>query len=98
MENGSGSQDGIPDSGFDPTHPFANQAIQAFLSRYYVRRLQVPLDAASDDKEFQYLQMYTGGNMVPTGNPARNADSGSRTGLLLPERLVPHQCNKYDGM
>jgi hypothetical protein len=48
------------------------------------------------DKGFQYLEMFTGGNMVPTGNSARNQD-GSRTGYFC-QKLVPHQCNKYDGM
>ena len=92
MENGLPLDD--PDSGFDPTHPFANRD-----PRFYH---DIMFDGfkflltASDDKEFQYLQMYTGGNMVPTGNPARNAD-GSRTGYFC-QKLVPHQCNKYDGM
>ena len=92
MENGLPLDD--PDSGFDPTHPFANRD-----PRFYH---DIMFDGfkflltASDDKEFQYLQMYTGGNMVPTGNPARNAD-GNRTGYFC-QKLVPHQCNKYDGM
>ena len=92
MENGLPLDD--PNSGFDPTHPFANRD-----PRFYH---DIMFDGfkflltASDDKEFQYLQMYTGGNMVPTGNPARNAD-GSRTGYFC-QKLVPHQCNKYDGM
>lgn len=92
MENGLPLDD--PDSGFDPTHPFANRD-----PRFYH---DIMFDGfkflltASDDMEFQYLQMYTGGNMVPTGNPARNAD-GSRTGYFC-QKLVPHQCNKYDGM
>ena len=92
MENGLPLDD--PDSGFDPTHPFANRD-----PRFYH---DIMFDGfkflltASDDKEFQYLQMYTGGNMVPTGNPARNAD-GSRTGYFC-QKLVPHQCNKYDQM
>ena len=92
MENGLPLDD--PDSGFDPTHPFANRD-----PRFYH---DIMFDGfkflltASDDKEFQYLQLYTGGNMVPTGNPARNAD-GSRTGYFC-QKLVPHQCNKYDGM
>ena len=92
MENGLPLDD--PDSGFYPTHPFANRD-----PRFYH---DIMFDGfkflltASDDKEFQYLQMYTGGNMVPTGNPARNAD-GSRTGYFC-QKLVPHQCNKYDGM
>ena len=92
MANGLPLDD--PESGFDPTHPFKDRD-----PRFYH---DIMFDGfkflltASDDKEFQYLQMYTGGNMVPTGNPARNAD-GSRTGYFC-QKLVPHQCNKYDGM
>ncbi|MBO4826668.1 MAG: RagB/SusD family nutrient uptake outer membrane protein [Prevotella sp.] len=86
-----------PESGFDPTHPFKDRDPRFYHDIMFdgFKFLNTtPGDAA--DKGFQYLEMFTGGNMVPTGNPARNAD-GSRTGYFC-QKLVPHQCNKYDGM
>jgi len=84
-----------PESGFDPKHPFANRDPR-FYHDIMFDGFKFLLSVTGDDKEFQYLQMFTGGNMVPTGNPARNAD-GSRTGYFC-QKLVPHQCNKYDQM
>ncbi len=84
-----------PESGFDPTHPFANRDPR-FYHDIVFDGFKFLLTATGEDKQFQYMEMFTGGNMVPTGNPARNAD-GSRTGYFC-QKLVPHQCNKYDGM
>jgi hypothetical protein len=57
--------------------------------------LSEPKETAAEHP-YIYLEMYTGGNMVPTGNPEREAN-GSRTGYFC-QKLVPHQCNKLDGM
>ena len=46
------------------------------------------VDAA--DKPYQFVEMYTGGS-------CRDEQQASRTGYYC-QKLVPHQCNKYDGM
>ncbi|MBQ9231633.1 MAG: RagB/SusD family nutrient uptake outer membrane protein [Prevotella sp.] len=94
MENGLPLDD--PDSGFDPTHPFKNRDPRFYHDIMFDGFKFLNTTPSDADKPFQYLEMYTGGNMVPTGNPARSAD-GSRTGYFC-QKLVPHQCNKYDGM
>lgn len=94
MENGLPLND--PDSGFDPTHPFKNRDPRFYHDIMFDGFKFINTSPSAADAEFQYLQMYTGGNMVPTGNPARSSD-GSRTGYFC-QKLVPHQCNKYDGM
>ena len=94
MANGLPIDD--PDSGFDPTHPFKNRDQRFYHDIMFDGFKFLNTTPGASDKEFQYLQMFTGGNMVPTGNPARASD-GSRTGYFC-QKLVPHQCNKYDGM
>ena len=94
MENGLPLDD--PDSGFDPTHPFQNRDPRFYHDIMFDGFKFLNTTPSTDDKPFQYLEMFTGGNMVPSGNPARYAD-GSRTGYFC-QKLVPHQCNKYDGM
>ena len=94
MENGLPLDD--PDSGFDPTHPFKNRDPRFYHDIMFDGFKFLNTTPSDADKPFQYLEMFTGGNMVPTGNPARSAD-GSRTGYFC-QKLVPHQCNKYDGM
>ena len=94
MENGLPLDD--PDSGFDPTHPFQNRDPRFYHDIMFDGFKFINTTPSADDKQFQYLEMYTGGNMVPSGNPDRYAD-GSRTGYFC-QKLVPHQCNKYDGM
>ncbi|MBQ9678570.1 MAG: RagB/SusD family nutrient uptake outer membrane protein [Prevotella sp.] len=94
MENGLPLDD--PDSGFDPTHPFKNRDPRFYHDIMFDGFKFLNTTPSDADKGFQYLEMFTGGNMVPTGNPARSAD-GSRTGYFC-QKLVPHQCNKYDGM
>ena len=88
-----------PESGFDPKHPFANRDPRFYHDIMFdgFQFLNTkPSGADAPSAIYQYLELYTGGNMVPTGNPARNAD-GSRTGYFC-QKLVPHQCNKFDGM
>ena len=94
MENGLPITD--PESGFDPTHPFKNRDPRFYHDIMFDGFKFLNTTPGAADKDFQYLQLYTGGNMVPTGDPARSAD-GSRTGYFC-QKLVPHQCNKYDGM
>ena len=85
-----------PESGFDPKHPFKDRDPRFYHDIMFdgFKFLNQTPDAV--DKPFQYLEMFTGGNMVPTGDPERSAN-GSRTGYFC-QKLVPHQCNKYDGM
>ena len=86
-----------PESGFDPTHPFKDRDPRFYHDIMFDGfKFLNTTPSSDDDKAFQYLEMFTGGNMVPTGNPQRSAD-GSRTGYFC-QKLVPHQCNKYDGM
>lgn len=93
MANGLPLDD--PNSGFDPTHPFKDRDPR-FYHDIMFDGFQFLNTVKSEDAMYQYLDMQTGGNMVPTGNPERNAN-GSRTGYFC-QKLVPHQCNKYDGM
>ena len=94
MENGLALDD--PDSGFDPTHPFKNRDPRFYHDIMFDGFKFLNTTPGAADKPFQYLEMFTGGNMVPTGDPAREAN-GSRTGYFC-QKLVPHQCNKLDGM
>lgn len=85
-----------PESGFDAKHPFKDRDPRFYHDIMFdgFKFLNQTPDAV--DKPYQYLEMFTGGNMVPSGNPLRSAD-GSRTGYFC-QKLAPHQCNKYDGM
>ncbi len=94
MDNGLPITD--PESGFDPTHPFKNRDPRFYHDIMFDGFKFLNNTPGATDKPYQYLEMFTGGNMVPTGNPQRSAD-GSRTGYFC-QKLVPHQCNKYDGM
>lgn len=94
MENGLPLDD--PDSGFDPTHPFKNRDPRFYHDIMFDGFKFLNTTPSADDKPFQYLEMFTGGNMRPSGDPSRSAN-GSRTGYFC-QKLVPHQCNKYDGM
>ncbi len=94
MENGLPITD--PESGFDPTHPFKNRDPRFYHDIMFDGFKFLNTTPGAADKDYQYLQLYTGGNMVPTGDTRRSAD-GSRTGYFC-QKLVPHQCNKYDGM
>ena len=94
MANGLPLDD--PDSGFDPTHPFKDRDPRFYHDIMFDGFKFLNTTPADADKPFQYLEMFTGGNMRPSGDPKRSAD-GSRTGYFC-QKLVPHQCNKYDGM
>ena len=85
-----------PESGFDPKHPYKDRDPRFYHDIMFDGFKFLNTTPADEDKPYQYLEMFTGGNMVPTGNPERNAN-GSRTGYFC-QKLVPHQCNKYDGM
>lgn len=94
MENGLPLSD--PDSGFDPTHPFKNRDPRFYHDIIFDGFKFLNTTPSAEDKPFQYMEMFTGGNMRPSGDPSRSAN-GSRTGYFC-QKLVPHQCNKYDGM
>ena len=83
-------------SGFDPKHPFKDRDPRFYHDIMFDGFKFLNQMPSKEDLPFQYLEMYTGGSMVPTGNPERSAN-GSRTGYFC-QKLVPHQCNKYDGM
>ena len=85
-----------PESGFDPSHPYKDRDPRFYHDIMFDGFKFLNTTPEEVDKDFQYLQLFTGGNMVPTGDPRRSAD-GSRTGYFC-QKLVPHQCNKYDGM
>ena len=86
-----------PESGFDPKHPFKDRDPRFYHDIMFDGfKFLNATPSSAEDKAFQYLEMFTGGNMVPTGNPERSAN-GSRTGYFC-QKLVPHQCNKYDKM
>ena len=94
MENGLPLDD--PESGFDPTHPFKNRDPRFYHDIMFDGFKFINTTPGAADAQFQYLEMFTGGNMVPSGDPERSAN-GSRTAYFC-QKLVPHQCNKYDGM
>lgn len=94
MANGLPLDD--PDSGFDPTHPFKNRDPRFYHDIMFDGFKFVNTTPGDADKPYQYLQLYTGGNLRPSSDPARSQD-GCRTGYFC-QKLVPHQCNKYDGM
>ena len=88
-----------PESGFDPTHPYKDRDPRFYhdiIFDGFKFLLTKPSGADAPSAIYQYMEMFTGGNMVPTGNPERNAN-GSRTGYFC-QKLVPHQSNKYDGL
>ncbi len=84
-----------PNSGFDPTHPYADRDPR-FYHDIVFDGFKYINNCAEANLAFQYMEMFTGGNMVPTGVTEREAN-GSRTGYYC-QKLVPHQCNKDDGM
>lgn len=91
--------DGTPNtkSGFDPSHPFDNRDPRFYHDIMFDGFKFCLNDPTLDaDMPFQYLELFTGGNMVPSGDPSREAD-GSRTGYFC-QKLCPHQNNKYDQM
>ena len=91
MANGLRLDD--PDSGFDPSHPFKNRDPRFYHDIVFdgFQYINTTLAKESDDYQFKYIQMYTGSNL------RSSSANGCRTGYYT-QKLVPHQCNKYDGM
>lgn len=77
-------------SGFNPAHPFQDRDPRFYHDIIFdgFRYMNSKPDGA--DAPYEYCEMFTGGNI-------RNEQQGSRTGYYC-QKLVPHQCNKYDGM
>ena len=88
MRNGLPITD--PKSGFDPKHPFKNRDPRFYHDIVFdgFKYVNTTITTAAD-KDLQYCQLYTGGNIRSTAN-------GSRTGYYT-QKLVPHTANKYDG-
>ena len=91
MANGLPLDD--PDSGFDPTHPFKNRDPRFYHDIVFdgFQYINTTIAKESDAYQFKYIQMYTGSNL------RSSSANGCRTGYYT-QKLVPHQCNKYDGM
>lgn len=91
MANGLPLDD--PDSDFDPTHPFKNRDPRFYHDIVFdgFQYINTTIAKESDDYQFKYIQMYTGSNL------RSSSANGCRTGYYT-QKLVPHQCNKYDGM
>lgn len=91
MANGLPLDD--PDSGFDSTHPFKNRDPRFYHDIVFdgFQYINTTIAKESDDYQFKYIQMYTGSNL------RSSSANGCRTGYYT-QKLVPHQCNKYDGM
>lgn len=88
MKNGLPITD--PKSGFDPEHPFKNRDPRFYHDIVFDGFKYVNTTITTEaDKDLQYCQLYTGGNI-------RSASNGSRTGYYT-QKLVPHTANKYDG-
>lgn len=81
-----------PNSGFDPTHPFKDRDPRFYHDIIFdgFRYINTSVSSDAPEKPYQYVEMYTGGS-------CRHEQSASRTGYYC-QKLVPHQCNKFDGM
>ena len=79
-----------PASGFDPSHPFKDRDPRFYHDIVFDGFRYINTTPDKGDMDFQYCQLYTGGNI-------RDDQQASRTGYYC-QKLVPHQCNKYDGM
>jgi len=88
MANGLPLDD--PDSGFDPTHPFKNRDARFYHDIVFDGFKYVNSSMPADQEFLRYCSLYSGGAM-------KSVASASRTGYFI-QKLVPHQCNKYDGM
>ena len=88
MANGLPLDD--PDSGFDPTHPFKNRDPRFYHDIVFDGFKYVNSSMPADQEFLRYCSLYSGGAM-------KSVASASRTGYFI-QKLVPHQCNKYDGM
>ena len=95
MANGLPLDD--PESGFDPTHPFKDRDPRFYHDIMFDGFKFINNDPTKDDKIYQYLPLQSANGTDPTAELMRDANNGSRTGYFC-QKLVPHQCNKYDGM
>ncbi|MTK54495.1 RagB/SusD family nutrient uptake outer membrane protein [Paludibacter sp.] len=88
MANGLPLDD--PDSGFDPTHPFKNRDPRFYHDIMFDGFKFVNGTMPAAQENLRYLTLSS--NALE-----RSLNNGSRTGYFI-QKLVPHQCNKYDGM
>ena len=95
MANGLPLDD--PDSGFDPTHPFKDRDPRFYHDIMFDGFKFINNDPDAAVKMFQYLPLQSPNGTDPEAEKMRDASSGSRTGYFC-QKLVPHQCNKFDGM
>ena len=95
MANGLPLND--PDSGFDPTHPFKDRDPRFYHDIMFDGFKFINNDPDAANKMFQYLPLQSPNGTDPEAEKMRDASSGSRTGYFC-QKLVPHQCNKFDGM
>lgn len=79
----------VPNSGFDPEHPFNNRDPR-FYHDIVFDRFKYMLGRDTEARiPYQYCQLYTDGNM------RQDLELGSRTGYFT-QKLVPHQCNENE--
>ena len=95
MANGLPLDD--PESGFDPTHPFKDRDPRFYHDIMFDGFKFINNDPDAANKMFQYLPLQSPNGTDPEAEKMRDASSGSRTGYFC-QKLVPHQCNKFDGM
>ncbi len=87
-----GMKNGLPlednDSGFSETQPFKDRDPRFYHDIVFdgFKYVNKTMDAA--DEYLRYASLYTGGAM-------RDVQQASRSGYFI-QKLVPHQCNKYD--
>ena len=88
MDNGLPLND--PESGFDITHPFKNRDPRFYHDIVFDGFKYVNATMPADMEYLRYCGLATGADM-------RSDASASRTGYFI-QKLVPHTCNKYDGL
>lgn len=88
MANGLPLND--PNSGFDPNYPFKNRDPRFYHDIVFDGFKYVNSTMPADMEFLRYCGLHTGGTM-------RSDASASRTGYFI-QKLVPHTCNKYDGL
>lgn len=95
MANGLPLND--PESGFDPSHPFKDRDPRFYHDIVFDGFKFINNDPSKGDAIYQYLPLQSANGTDPDAEKMRDAAQGSRTGYFC-QKLVPHQCNKYDGM
>ncbi len=87
MKNGLPLDD--PDSGFSEEQPFKDRDPRFYHDIVFDGFKYVNASISDASEEYlRYASLYTGGAM-------RDVQQASRTGYFI-QKLVPHQCNKYD--